>query len=142
MTKNDFAKFLRGFFIEYFLAERGISSNTLRSYGTAFASYLDFMRVKRKVDAEKLTFEHMGRKNVLDYLDWLQTDKSNSVSTRNQRLATDGNGPDGQCGHHHRRNGPIPPGASRRRRPGSHAGQPRQRRGLGALGRPHHHFLS
>ena len=87
MTKNDFAKFLRGFFTEYLSAERGVSSNTLRSYGTAFASYLDFMRVKRKVDAEKLTLEHMGRKNVLDYLDWLQTDKSSSVSTRNQRLA-------------------------------------------------------
>ena len=87
MTKNDFAKCLRGFFTEYLSAERGVSSNTLRSYGTAFASYLDFMRVKRKVDAEKLTLEHMSRKNVLDYLDWLQTDKSSSVSTRNQRLA-------------------------------------------------------
>ena len=53
----------------------------------SFASYLDFMRVKRKVDAEKLTLKHMGRKNVIDYLDWLQADKSSSVSTRNQRLA-------------------------------------------------------
>ena len=87
MTKNDFAKCLRGFFTEYLSAERGVSSNTLRSYGTAFTSYLDFMRVKRKVDAEKLTLEYMSRKNVLDYLDWLQTEKSSSVSTRNQRLA-------------------------------------------------------
>lgn len=87
MTKNDFAKCLRGFFTEYLSAERGVSFNTLRSYGTAFTSYLDFMRVKRKVDAEKLTLEHMSRKNVLDYLDWLQTEKSSSVSTRNQRLA-------------------------------------------------------
>lgn len=65
MTKNDFAKFLRGFFTEYLSAERGVSSNTLRSYGTAFASYLDFMRVKREVDAEKLTLEHMGAKMSL-----------------------------------------------------------------------------
>lgn len=87
MKKNDFAKCLMRFFTEYLSAERGVSPNTLRSYGTAFASYLDFMRVKRKVDAEKLALEHMNRKNVLDYLDWLQTDKSSSVSTRNQRLA-------------------------------------------------------
>lgn len=87
MTKNDFAKCLWGFFTEYLSAERGVSPNTLRSYGAAFASYLDFMRVKRKVDAEKLTLEHLNRKNVLDYLDWLQNDKSGSVSTRNQRLA-------------------------------------------------------
>ena len=37
--------------------------------------------------SEKLTLEHMNRKNVLNYLDWLQTDKSSSVLTRNQRLA-------------------------------------------------------
>lgn len=87
MKKSDFSKCLMGFFTEYLSAERGVSPNTLRSYGTAFASYLDFMRVKRNVDAEKLTLEHINRKNVLDYLGWLQTDKSSSVSTRNQRLA-------------------------------------------------------
>lgn len=85
--KNDFAKCLRGFFTEYLSAERGVSPNTMRSYGTAFASYLDFMKAKRKVEAEKLTLEHVDRKNVLDYLDWLQADKDSSVSTRNQRLA-------------------------------------------------------
>lgn len=87
MKKTDFAKCLMGFFTEYLSSERGVSPNTLRSYGTAFASYLDFLRVKRNVDAEKLTLEHMNRKNVIDYLDWLQTEKSCSVSTRNQRLA-------------------------------------------------------
>lgn len=87
MKKNDFAKCLMGFFTEYLSAERGVSPNTLRSYGTAFASYIDFMRVKRNVIAEKLTLEHINRKNILDYLDWLQADKSCSVSTRNQRLA-------------------------------------------------------
>jgi site-specific recombinase XerD len=85
--KNDFAKCLRGFFVEYLSAERGVSPNTMRSYGTAFASYLDFMKGKRKIEAEKLTLEHMNRRNILDYLDWLETDKGCSTSTRNQRLA-------------------------------------------------------
>lgn len=85
--KNDFAKYLKGFFTEYLSAERGVSSNTMRSYGTAFASYLDFMKEKRKVKAEDLCLDHINRKNVLDYLDWLQETKGSSVSTRNQRLA-------------------------------------------------------
>lgn len=85
--KNNFTKSITGFFTEYLSAERGVSPNTMRSYGTAFAAFLDFMNVKQNVNAEKLTLEHVNRKNVLAYLDWIQVDKGCSVSTRNQRLA-------------------------------------------------------
>ncbi len=85
--KNDFAKYLRDFFTEYLSAERGVSPNTMRSYGATFASYLDFMKVNKNINAEKITLEHINRKNVLEFLDWLQTIKNSSISTRNQRLA-------------------------------------------------------
>ena len=85
--KNDFAKSLTGFFTEYLSAERGVSPNTMRSYSAAFVAFLDFMNTKKNVDAEKLTLEHVNRKNVLEYLDWVQAEKGCSVSTRNQRLA-------------------------------------------------------
>jgi site-specific recombinase XerD len=85
--KNDFAKSLTNFFTEYLSAERGVSPNTMRSYGAAFAAFLDFMNIKKKVDAEKLTLGDVSRKNVLDYLDWIQVEKGCSISTRNQRLA-------------------------------------------------------
>lgn len=85
--KNDFAKKLTGFFTEYLSAERGVSPNTMRSYGAAFAAFLDFMNIKKKVDAEKLALEDVNRKNILDYLSWVQIEKGCSISTRNQRLA-------------------------------------------------------
>lgn len=85
--KNDFAIMLKGFFTEYLSAERGMSPNTLRSYGRAFASYLDFMKTKRLVNAENLTLDHINRKNITDFLEWLQEAKGSLVSTRNQRLA-------------------------------------------------------
>lgn len=85
--KNDFAKSLKMFFFEYLSAERGVSPNTMRSYSAAFASYLDFMKDKRKMKAECICLDHINRKNILDYLDWLQETKSSSVPTRNQRLA-------------------------------------------------------
>lgn len=84
---NSFAKYLRDFFSEYLSAERGVSPNTMRSYGTTFASFLDFMKVKKKIEAEKLALEHLSRQNILDFLEWLQTYKDSSISTRNQRLA-------------------------------------------------------
>ena len=47
--KNDFAKHVTGFFSNYLSAERGVSPNTMRSYGAAFASFLDFMKEKMEV---------------------------------------------------------------------------------------------
>lgn len=85
--KNDFAKSLKAFFVEYLSAERGVSPNTMRSYSVVFASFLDFMKDKRKIKAESICLDHISRKNVHDYLDWLQEVKNSSVTTRNQRLA-------------------------------------------------------
>lgn len=84
--KNDFAKHVTGFFSNYLSAERGVSPNTMRSYGASFASFLDFMKEKKGTTAERLTLDHMNRKNVLEFLDWIQSGGC-SVSTRNQRLA-------------------------------------------------------
>lgn len=84
---NNIAKYLSGFFEEYLSAERGVSPNTMRSYGATFASFLDFMKSIRKLEADKLTIEHVNRKNILGFLEWLQTNKESSISTRNQRLA-------------------------------------------------------
>ena len=84
--KNDFAKHVTGFFSNYLSAGRGVSPNTMRSYGASFASFLDFMKEKKGTTAERLTLDHMNRKNVLEFLDWIQSGGC-SVSTRNQRLA-------------------------------------------------------
>lgn len=84
--KNDFAKHVTGFFSNYLSAERGVSPNTMRSYGAAFASFLDFMKEKKETAAERLTLDHINRKNILEFLDWIQSGGC-SVSTRNQRLA-------------------------------------------------------
>lgn len=84
--KNDFAKHVTGFFSNYLSAERGVSPNIMRSYGASFASFLDFMKEKKGTTAERLTLDHMNRKNVLEFLDWIQSGGC-SVSTRNQRLA-------------------------------------------------------
>lgn len=60
--KNDFAKHVTGFFSNYLSAERGVSPNTMRSYGAAFASFLDFMKEKKGTAAERLTLDHINRK--------------------------------------------------------------------------------
>lgn len=87
MKNSDFSRFVTSFFQEYLSTEKGVSPNTMRSYAAAFTTFLDFMSSVKKIAAEKLTTEHLNRKNVVGFMEWLQTVKGCSVSTRNQRLA-------------------------------------------------------
>jgi site-specific recombinase XerD len=85
--KNNFAKYLTGFFTEYLSGERGASHHTIRSYSNTFALLLDFMNEVRHIKAEKLSIEHLTRDSVLSFLQWIGDTKKCSTSTRNQRLA-------------------------------------------------------
>jgi len=85
--KNDFAKYLTGFFTEYLSGERGASHHTIRSYSNTFTLFLDFMNGVKHVKAEKLSIEHLTRDIVLSFLQWIGDTKKCSTSTRNQRLA-------------------------------------------------------
>ncbi len=87
MKTNDFSKYLSGFFTEYLSSERGVSHNTIRSYSETFAAFLDYMGSMQHVAAERLTLNHLTRKSVVSFLDWLQEQKGSKDSTRNQRLA-------------------------------------------------------
>lgn len=87
MKTNDFPKYLSGFFTEYLSSERGVSHNTIRSYSETFTAFLNYMESIRHVSAERLTLNHLTRKCVTSFLDWLQERKGSKDSTRNQRLA-------------------------------------------------------
>ncbi|HWK03356.1 MAG TPA: tyrosine-type recombinase/integrase [Puia sp.] len=87
METTDFAKYLTKFFSEYLVGERGASTNTIRSYSNTFTHLLAFMDEKENIRADALLLDHFNRKVVLRFLDWLQTSKKCSNTTRNQRLA-------------------------------------------------------
>lgn len=84
---TDYAKLLTKFFSSYLLVERGVSQNTIRSYSNTFSLLLTFMEEVKNIKADTLTLNHFNRTVILDFLDWLQTDKQNSNATRNSRLA-------------------------------------------------------
>jgi site-specific recombinase XerD len=87
MTTTDFAKHLTAFFTEYLIGERGASFNTIRSYSETFGLLLNFMDEHEHIKADNLRLEHLNRKTVLDFLDWLQKNRGSGNATRNQRLA-------------------------------------------------------
>lgn len=84
---TDFAKYLTGFLNNYLTGERGVSSNTVKSYSYTFMLFISYMRDIKKINVNKLSFEHVTRPVIIEFLNWLQDKRACSDATRNQRLA-------------------------------------------------------
>jgi site-specific recombinase XerD len=87
MTTTDFAKYLTKYFTEHLVSEKGVSDNTIRSYGGTFSLLLIFMEEMECVKADRLSCSHFDKDVILRFLDWLQNSRQCGIATRNQRLA-------------------------------------------------------
>jgi integrase/recombinase XerD len=84
---TDFAVLLRRFLTAHLAGLRGYSPNTIASYRDAFKLLICYFRDERSVPPHKLTLELIDAAAITGFLDWLQTNRHNSASTSNQRLA-------------------------------------------------------
>lgn len=84
---TDFAKYLTGFLNNYLTNERGVSNNTVKSYSYAFILFINYMREIKNVNINKLSFVHITRPVIIEFLNWIQDNRGCSDATRNQRLA-------------------------------------------------------
>jgi site-specific recombinase XerD len=87
MKTTDFAMYLNKYFTNYLSSERGSTPLTIDSYRYAFILYLTYMQEELHISAEKVQIYDLTRKNVLQFLGWLQEKRQNGVATRNQRQA-------------------------------------------------------
>jgi site-specific recombinase XerD len=87
MKKNDFAKYLSDFLSKYLPGQRNASPHTIASYRDVFKLLLIFCDSVKSIKPEKIKASDLSKELVLDFLDWLETERKCSVSTRNQRLA-------------------------------------------------------
>ena len=87
MAPTDFAKALSHYLGVYLPGQRNLSTNTLKSYRDTFKLFLRYCKQDCHLAIEKLCLRHIDKRLILGFLDWLEKDKHNGVSTRNQRLA-------------------------------------------------------
>ena len=87
MKRTDFAFYLTKFLVEYMPGIKGSSPMTIDSYRYGFIKYLDFMQKSKSTTADRIAISDLTYDNVRDFLEWLQDELGNSVSTRNQRQA-------------------------------------------------------
>jgi integrase/recombinase XerD len=84
---TDFAVFLRRFLTSHLAGLRGCSPNTIASYRDTFRLLIAFFSDGRSIPPDKLTLDLIDAAAITGFLNWLEAERHNSISTRNQRLA-------------------------------------------------------
>lgn len=87
MNPTDFSKYISDFLSNYLIDERGASINTIKAYRDTFVLLLHFMEKERKIKLNKLKIKDINKDTITSFLNWLEYNRSCSISTRNSRLA-------------------------------------------------------
>jgi site-specific recombinase XerD len=83
---TDLGRELVRFFEDYLPAQRGMSSHTIRSYRDALLLLLQFTSRDIKRGVERITIGDLAADRVVRFLASLETERKNSIATRNARL--------------------------------------------------------
>ena len=86
MKPTDFSMYLTAFLSDYLPIQKNVSKNTIRSYRDTFKLLLFFCEKEEAVPVEKLTMKKLSSERIERFLDWLETERNSSISTRNLRL--------------------------------------------------------
>ncbi len=82
-----FPQLVQDFFLRRLVAQRGASARTVEAYRDAFELLFGFVEQRTGKSPSALQLTDLDAPLVLDFLDHLQTERGNSVRTRNARLA-------------------------------------------------------
>lgn len=85
--KGDFFKYVRSFLTVYLPRNKYYSSNTIKAYRDTINLLRLFLSDQKKIPFTEITFDMINHDLVYEFLEWLQSSRSCSISTRNQRLA-------------------------------------------------------
>lgn len=87
MKSKTISYYLPKFFDMELRKNVNVSDNTIISYKYAFVSLLQFINDKYKKEITTLELKDFNKETIQKYLEYLEKEKNNSISTINQRLA-------------------------------------------------------
>jgi AraC-like DNA-binding protein len=82
-----FAGLVREFFTDYMVQQRALSPRTVASYRDTFVLLLGFGEKNRHLPTNEMTIADLNARFLADFLDHLETNRHNTVRSRNVRLA-------------------------------------------------------
>ena len=78
---------MEDYFEIYLPYSRGLSLNTINSYKQSFILLMRFMLEKKDIVASSIQFSDLTYETLLEFFNWLETDRLCKPTTRNQRLS-------------------------------------------------------
>ncbi len=87
MKPTDFAYYLSSFLTTYLAGQRNLSTNTIQSYRDTFSLLLRYFSNARDIAPEKISLNTVNKEVIEEFLQWLEIERGNGLSSRNQRLA-------------------------------------------------------
>ena len=87
MTDHLMGPFVRRFLLEDLVADRNLSPNTQKSYRDTIRLLFSYIAEHHKTDPVRITVEQIDAAVVRSFLAYLERERGNVTSTRNQRLA-------------------------------------------------------
>lgn len=87
MNHHDLASYVREFLQDHLILQKGYSPHTLMSYRDTLKIFLTFSTSSKKKSITELTLADLTPSMVIQFLTHLERNRSNSIKTRNIRLA-------------------------------------------------------
>lgn len=87
MKSTDFSYHLTNYLGKYLPGILGLSPNTISSYRDMFTLMISFYETVMGIKPEKITLKKFTQHQVEKFLEWLEQQRGNAISTRNVRLA-------------------------------------------------------
>ena len=85
--KATFIDLLEYYFESYLPVAKGLSTATVTSYKATFRLLMEFMLTVRNTASDRISFSILSYQVIIEFLDWLESERKCSISTRNQRLS-------------------------------------------------------
>ncbi len=85
--KITFSYLVTTFFTAHLSAELGLSPNTVASYSDSMKLLINYLCERLEIAPEAIDIQMLTPERVLDFLDYIEKERGNAMTTRNQRLA-------------------------------------------------------
>lgn len=85
MMNKDFFEYIDKFFNIYLKSEINASDNTISNYHDAFKLLFQYIKLECNFKLKDFSLKYFSKEFVLSFLQWLENNRKNSISTRNTR---------------------------------------------------------
>ncbi|MBS3902282.1 MAG: tyrosine-type recombinase/integrase [Dethiobacter sp.] len=85
-NSETFGYYLNKYLTVYLPGQRGLSTNSILSYRDTFSLLIVFLKTEKQITPEKLSMSFLTKKLIIEFADWLETNRKCSLTSRNQRF--------------------------------------------------------